>query len=81
MNDRLFTHDAYAGIWSLLSKKPPNRMAARKHSEAITFAAATERAAAPTAMHMQLAHTLVAISVATNHARQYSVPSLSPTIW
>jgi len=27
-------------------------------------------------MHMQLAHTLVAISAITNHARQNSLPSL-----
>jgi len=63
---------------SLLRRNPPKRIAARKHRDATALATATLRAAAPMAMHIQLAHTLVAMRAMTNHARQYSSPSLRP---
>jgi len=65
----------------LFKRNPPKSIAHRKHSDATALATATDRAAAPMAMHMQLAHTFVAIRVPTNHARQYSLPSFRPTIW
>ena len=62
----------------MFNKNPPKSVATRKHRDATAFATATDFAAAPMAMHMHVAQTLVNTNVRTNVTSETSVPSLRP---